>query len=209
MISAKTQNQTNYIYSIIESEITLCSGPSGTGKDFIPLGLALEWISRDDKPAKKLIVTKPMIASSYRDFPWLKGDLNEKCKPYFQPVMQNLELIIKNKKDLELMIKRETISFIPLELMRGFSFHDSFVVFSEMQNSTIEQAIMAITRLGENCKMIFNGDTDQKDVDYEDGLNFLMEKLKGFDNLASCVNLTYKDIQRNPKIAKILKVLNK
>jgi len=207
MIQAKTQNQSKYIHSIVEDDVTLCTGPSGTGKDFIPLGLALEWISRSDKPTKKLIVTKPMIASSYRDFPWLKGDLSEKCKPYFQPVMQNLELIVKNKREIDEMMKHEIISFIPLELMRGFTFHDSFVVFSEMQNSTIEQAIMAITRLGENCKMVFNGDTNQKDIDYDDGLSHLIYKLQPWPDLVSIVKLTTGDIQRHPKIAKILRAL--
>jgi phosphate starvation-inducible PhoH-like protein len=207
-ITAKTENQRNYIQSIIENDITICSGPSGTGKSLVALGIALEHIKREDKPQKQIYITRPMVATSQREFPHLKGTLIEKLEPYFAPILANLRDLLGSSQELEKMIQDETIVMQAIELARGMTFKNCFVLITESQNMTVPQSVMAITRLGENCKMIIEGDTDQKDIEDYDGLSYLRSRLKNCHNLCGMVSLTEKDILRHPLIGKILAKLD-
>lgn len=207
-VTAKTKNQKSYIRAIVENDITLCEAPSGVGKDFVALGIALEHIFRPDKPQRQLIISKPMIATAEREFPYIKGDMTEKLLPYYGSIISNLIKLVGSKKEVERLLADETIVMSPLELMRGHSFDNCYVVITEMQNSTVEQAVMAITRIGENCKLIMNGDTSQKDIKSDDGLSFLIRRLGRSPDLVAYVTLTEVDIQRHPKIGAILTQLN-
>lgn len=213
-IKAKTPNQKNYIRSMIENDIVICSGPSGTGKSLVALGLALQYLHDSDKNINKIYVTRPMVATSEREFPHLKGTLIEKLEPYYAPILSNitelLNLHYKNKGKLKLedYLKNETIVMQPIELMRGFTYKNCFVLITEAQNMTIPQSVMAITRIGNNCKMIFEGDTDQKDINGADGMSFLLSRLEKREDLCGCVKLDNTDIQRHPLIGKILTQLN-
>jgi phosphate starvation-inducible PhoH-like protein len=206
-ISAKTTNQRLYIRSIVENDVTICRGPSGTGKSLVALGVALEHMMREDKPQTVLHVSRPMIATAQRDFPYIKGDLMEKLKPYYAAILANLEELL-GKKELNSMIEKEKIVLQPVELMRGSTLKNCFFVCTESQNLTIAQAVMVITRLGTNCKMILEGDTDQKDIKGPDGLSYLIDKLGTRSDLCGTVQMCDKDILRHPLIGKILTQLN-
>jgi phosphate starvation-inducible PhoH-like protein len=207
LIRAKTENQREYIRAIIENDVTICSGPSGTGKSLVALSTALEHLLREDKKQKKIYITRPMVATSDREFPHIKGTLIEKLTPYFSPILANLQDLLGSKYELERLLANETIVMQAIELMRGFTYKDCFVLVTESQNMSIAQSVMAITRLGSNCKMVFEGDTDQKDIRGESGLSYLIDKL-GHTNLCGVSKMTEKDILRHPLIGKILKQLD-
>lgn len=210
VISAKSAGQKNYIRTIIENDITLCYGMAGTGKDYVALGIAIEHIFRSDKPQTKLVISKPMVSTGQRDFPYIKGDLMEKLLPYYGSIISNLIKIIGDKKRVKGYIEDEVIVMSPIELMRGETFDNSFVVITEMQNSDIDQAVMAITRIGDNTKLIMNGDISQRDlkVHGDDGLSYLLRYLRNSPDLVGVSQLTEADIQRHPKIGRILTQLN-
>lgn len=209
-IQAKSDNQKNYIRSIINNDIVICSGPSGTGKSLVALGLSLQALY--SAKIAKIYVTRPMVATSDREFPHLKGTLIEKLLPYYAPILANLIDLLdqkfngQGKKELEKLLKDEVIVLQPIELMRGFTYKNCAVLITEAQNMTVRQSKMAITRIGENCKMIFEGDTDQKDIFTEDGLTYLIERLKG-TGLCGIVELDNSDIQRHRLIGPILEKL--
>lgn len=211
-IRAKSENQVKYIKSIVNNDIVICSGPSGTGKSLVALGLALQALY-DDK-ISKIYVTRPMVATSDREFPHLKGTLLEKLLPYYAPILANLVDLLDTKfnmqgrKELEKLLKDERIVLQPIELMRGFTYKNCVVLITEAQNMTVAQSRMAITRIGENSKMIFEGDTDQKDIFVEDGLSYLISRLKG-KGICGVVELDHSDIQRHPLIGKILEELKR
>lgn len=207
-ITAKTVNQKKYIRAICENDITLCSGPSGTGKSVVALGIALEHILSPNHPQNKLYITRPMVATSTRDFPWIKGSLLDKLVPYFAPILNNLESLLGSKKRLEDLIEREVINLQATELMRGFTYKDCYVIATETQNLTVPQAVMMVTRLGENCKMVIEGDTDQKDIREYDGLSYLKSRIGPYTDLCGYVEMGKQDIVRHPLIGKILDTID-
>lgn len=208
LIKPKTENQRSYVRAIIENDVVLCSGPSGSGKSLVALSTALDFLMRGDKPQSRIFITRPMVATSERDFPYIKGSLYDKVLPYFAPILANLEDLLGSKKVLEQMLEDETIVMQAIELMRGYTYKNCCVLITESQNMTISQAVMAITRLGENCKMVFEGDTDQKDLYIPDGLSFLKDRMKNRPDLCGMISMGPEDILRHPLIGEILKTLD-
>lgn len=208
LIKPKTENQRAYVRAIVENDVVICSGPSGSGKSLVALSTALDFLMRGDKPQSKIYVTRPMVATSERDFPYIKGTLSDKLRPFYAPILANLEDLLGSKADLERMLENETIVMQAIELMRGYTYKNCCVLITESQNMTISQAVMAITRLGENCKMVFEGDTDQKDLYGPDGLSFLKERMANRQDLCGMIKMGPEDILRHPLIGEILKQLD-
>lgn len=207
-IAAKTPNQKKYIRAIVENDIVICSGPAGTGKSLVPLGIALEHIFREDKPQNRLYITRPLVATSEKDFPWIKGTLMEKLEPYFAPILRNLEKLLGSKQKLEYLIDREIIVLQSIELMRGFTYENCFVVATEFQNTEVPQAVMALTRIGENCKMVIEGDIDQKDIKAYDGLRYMKTRIGHREDICASITMTQADIVRHPLVGKILDAID-
>ena len=90
--------------------------------------------------------------------------------------------------------------------MRGATFHNTYMILDEAQNCTLDQIKMFITRMGENSKVLINGDTKQTDIKSKSGLQTIIEKLQHIDGVANC-ELTYDDIQRNGILGEVLKAL--
>jgi len=170
VLVAKTENQKTYIRSIIENDITFCTGPSGTGKSFIVAGIASEHLEKDK--IESIIVTRPLVCTG-RDIGSLPGELNDKIKPYLQPMEENLKYFLGRDK-FGLYYNTRRIRFEPLETMRGSTFHNAYMILDEAQNCTFEQIKMFLTRMGENSKVIINGDTKQTDLYRDSGLSYLL-----------------------------------
>lgn len=201
-LEAKTENQKNYIRSIVENDVVFCTGPSGSGKSFIPAGLAAQKLMKDE--IDTIIVTRPLVCTG-RDLGSLPGELNEKIKPYLQPMEENLKYFLGRDKFGHYFNQRR-IRFEPLETMRGSTFHDSFMILDEAQNCTTEQIKMFITRMGNHSKVIINGDNKQTDIYKNSGLDFCIERLSNVQDVGIC-KLEYHDIQRNGIIGAILYAL--
>jgi phosphate starvation-inducible PhoH-like protein len=202
VLVAKTENQKNYIRSIVENDITFCTGPSGTGKSFIVAGIASEHLEKDK--VETIIVTRPLVCTG-KDIGSLPGELNEKIKPYLQPMEENLKYFLGRDK-FGLYYNTRRIRFEPLETMRGSTFHNAYMILDEAQNCTFEQIKMFITRMGENSKVIINGDTKQTDLYRENGLANCLQKLTNINGVGIC-KLDYGDIQRNGILGAILNAL--
>jgi phosphate starvation-inducible PhoH-like protein len=202
VLVAKTENQKTYIRSIVENDITFCTGPSGTGKSFIAAGIAAEHLVKDK--IETIIVTRPLICTG-KDIGSLPGELNEKIKPYLQPMEENLKYFLGRDK-FGLYFNTRRIKFEPLETMRGATFHNAYMILDEAQNCTLEQIKMFITRMGENSKVIINGDTKQTDLYNNTGLSYCLNKLSDINGIGIC-ELGYSDIQRNGILGAVLHAL--
>ena len=202
VLVAKTENQKEYIRSIIENDITFCTGPSGTGKSFIAAGIAAEHLLKDK--IDTIIVTRPLVCTG-KDIGSLPGELGDKIKPYLQPMEENLKFFLGRDK-FGLYYNTRRIRFEPLETMRGSTFHNSYMILDEAQNCTLEQIKMFITRMGENSKVMINGDTKQTDLYDANGLTYCLSKLNDIKGIGIC-GLDYHDIQRNGILGAVLYAL--
>jgi phosphate starvation-inducible PhoH-like protein len=201
-LEAKTENQKNYIRSIVENEIVFCTGPSGSGKSFISAGIAAQKLLKDE--IDTIIVTRPLVCTG-KEIGSLPGELNDKIKPYLQPMEENLKYFLGRDK-FGLYFNTRRIRFEPLETMRGSTFHNAYMILDEAQNCTMEQIKMFITRMGQDSKVIINGDNKQTDIYSHSGLDVCMDKLSTVRGVGIC-RLGYNDIQRNGILGAVLYAL--
>jgi len=202
-VSSKTENQKDYIRGIIENDIIFCSGPAGSGKSYIAAGVACDHLYRGD--IDKIIITRPLICTG-KDIGSLPGELQEKINPYLVPMRENLKHFL-GAWNYNKFYSESRIIFEPLEMMRGRTFHDTYMILDEAQNCTFEQIKMFITRMGQNSKVLINGDIKQTDLNRgRSGLESCMNKLNHVEGV-SISELSHEDIQRNDLIAKVLRVL--
>lgn len=202
-IEAKTENQRDYIRSIVDNDVTMCIGPAGTGKSFVVAGLASEHLHF--KKIEQVIVTRPLVCAG-KDIGAVPGDVGDKIKPYLLPMEENFKYFLGQALYGSHVNKRQ-IRYEPLETMRGSTFHNSYMILDEAQNCTLEQIKMFITRMGENSKVIINGDVCQTDISKRSGLETCLDKV-GHIQGVGIVRLDYSDIQRHSIIAEILLALS-
>ena len=201
-VEAKTENQKNYIINIIENDVTFCSGPAGCGKSFIAAGIASEHLHRGE--IENIVVTRPLVCAG-KDIGSLPGELMEKINPYLIPMQENFKFFL-GQAFYGLYCNDKRISYQPLEVMRGATYHHTYMILDEAQNCTYEQIKMFITRMGEGSKVLINGDIRQSDIRHKSGLEECMNKLEGVKGVGIC-KLDKSDIQRNGIIGRILSAL--
>ena len=203
-LKAKTENQASYISAIDASDVTFCSGPAGSGKTSVSVGLACEYLLQEK--IKKIIITRPVVESG-RGLGYLPGTLVEKINPYLIPIIEEMNIYLTGP-NVEHYRKEGIIEICPLEYMRGRNFHECFIILDEAQNATFEQIKMFITRLGRRSKAVINGDLRQSDLGADSGgLLACMNKLREIEGVSVC-ELTYCDIIRSDVVARILEKLN-
>ncbi len=203
-LKPKTENQEIYIEAMEDSSVTFCSGPAGSGKTSVAVGLACEYLAQEK--VKKIVITRPVVESG-RGLGHLPGTLIEKINPYLVPILEEMNMYLL-KSNVELYRDQEIIELCPLEYMRGRNFHDCFMILDEAQNATFEQIKMFITRIGRNSKAVINGDLKQSDLGFEGGgLLTCMDELDGVEGVATC-ELDYSDIIRSDVVARILRRLH-
>ena len=202
VLEAKTENQKNYIRSIVENDVVFCTGPSGSGKSFIAAGIAAHKLLKDE--IDTIIVTRPLVCTG-RDLGSLPGELNDKIKPYLQPMEENLRYFLGRDR-FGMYFNQRRIRFEPLETMRGSTFHDAYMILDEAQNCTLEQIKMFVTRMGKHSKALINGDNKQTDIYRDSGLDFCIERLSDVSGVGIS-KLEYHDIQRNGIIGAVLYAL--
>ena len=201
-VEAQTDNQRDYIRAIIENDIVFCSGPAGSGKSFIAAGIAAEHLHRGK--IQQVIITRPLVCTG-KDIGSLPGEMNEKIAPYLLPMKENLQHFL-GRAYYGLYMNEGQIVYRPLEVMRGSTCHDAYMILDEAQNCTEEQIKMFVSRMGNNSKVLINGDIEQNDLRGRSGLSFCMNRLQDIEGIAIC-KLTYQDIQRNGIIGRFLRAL--
>ncbi len=201
-LEAKTENQRDYIRAIVENDIIFCSGPAGCGKSFIAAGIAAQHLHHNK--IEQIIVTRPLVCTG-KDIGSLPGEMGEKIAPYLLPMKENLKHFL-GQAYYGLYSNEGQIQYKPLEVMRGSTFHNSYMILDEAQNCTEDQIKMFVSRMGENSKVIINGDIEQNDLRGRSGLEFCMNRLQRIDGIGIC-KLGYDDIQRNGIIGRFLRAL--
>ena len=201
-ITAKTINQKDYIRDIVENDVVFCTGPSGSGKSYIAAGIAANHIYRDE--VEQIIVTRPLVCAG-KDIGSLPGELDEKIKPYLLPMEENLKHFL-GRDYYGKLFNEGRIRYEPLEVMRGATFHDAYMILDEAQNCTLDQIKMFITRMGDNSKVLINGDIRQTDIRKFSGLLDCIDRLEGVEGVGVS-RLYYEDIQRNGIIGRVLEAL--
>lgn len=198
-VEAKTPKQKDYIRSIIENDVIFCTGPSGCGKSFIASGIAAEHLHRGD--IEQILVTRPLVCTG-KEIGSLPGELQDKIAPYLLPMQENFKFFL-GRAYYGHYYNDGKIRYAPLEVMRGSTFHNTYMILDEAQNCTHEQIKMFITRMGQNSKVIINGDVRQTDLNHRSGLEEIMDKLQDLEGVGMC-KLGYSDIQRNGILGQIL-----
>jgi phosphate starvation-inducible PhoH-like protein len=199
-LAALNDNQDRYIKAIAHNQITIGLGPAGTGKTYIAAALAAEAFKTG--VIRKIIVTRPAVEAG-ESLGFLPGELEEKYEPYFRPVRDAfVERLGSGPTDY--MIKSGQIEAIPLAYLRGMTFKDAWVILDEAQNTTPLQMKLFLTRIGENAKVIINGDLSQQDIPGYSGLDDASKRLRGLGGVAQ-VAFDENDIVRSGIVADILR----
>lgn len=207
--SARTETQKEYIRAIVENDVIYCTGPSGTGKTAVAIAMASQFLMRGEYT--NIIITRPCVEVSKKSLGALPGGLKDKFDPYLKSIKKELKKFL-GEYNLMKFTAEGCIEFLPLEYMRGETFDNSIMLLDEAQNADFEQLKMFVTRIGENSKILINGDADQSDLkkftksDRYSDLEFMINRNKNLASFAH-VEFTTKDIVRNPLIERFLNSL--
>ena len=203
-LAARTENQKEFIRSMAENDIVFCKGLAGSGKTHIAVGMALEWLLSDK--VNKIVITRPVVEAGER-LGFLPGTAEEKLHPYLLPILDEINHFIAMADYVKLKNENK-IEIVPLALMRGRNFHDSFIVADECQNASYDQLKMLITRIGNDSRMVLTGDAGQSDLprSIRGGFVDMIKHLTDIDGVGVSY-LEACDIIRNPIISKILSKL--
>ena len=159
-VTAKTVGQKRYVEAIRKHDITFGIGPAGTGKTYLAVALALSAL-REGK-VSRIILTRPAVEAG-EALGFLPGDLYEKIMPYLRPLHDALQDMLP-VDEIQKHTERNTIEIAPLAYMRGRTLNNAFIILDEAQNSTTEQMLMFLTRLGHGSKAVITGDETQIDL---------------------------------------------
>ena len=200
-IKCKTLGQKEYVEAIKNNTIVFGIGPAGTGKTYLAVALASAAYKK--REVEKIILTRPAIEAGEK-LGFLPGDLQTKVDPYLRPLYDALQEMFGMDNYLKLL-ERGIIEVAPLAYMRGRTLSNAFIILDEAQNTTILQMKMFLTRLGNDSKVVVNGDTTQTDLPpgVTSGLFHATKILTGIKGIAT-VTLTSKDIVRNPLVRSII-----
>jgi phosphate starvation-inducible PhoH-like protein len=205
IMSARSPNQKTYLQKLQneETSIVFAIGPAGTGKTMLAVmhGIKLYQEGLVDK----IIVTRPAVSVD-EDLGFLPGDLNEKMQPWTRPIFDVMGEYYK-QSDIAEMLKEGIIEISPLAYMRGRTFKNAYIVADEMQNATVNQMKMLLTRLGEGSKMVVTGDLAQADRRSDNGLiNFCNLLANKQPKHIDIVQFDMGDIERHEAVKEVLDI---
>lgn len=204
-IRPKTVGQSKYVRAIRENDIVFGIGPSGTGKTYLAVAIAIDHLKRGR--CHRLILTRPAVEAG-EELGFLPGDIEAKVSPYLRPLYDAIFDMIPHEEVKRLM-ENGKIEIAPLAFMRGRTLNNSFVILDEAQNTTATQMKMFLTRLGFKSKAVITGDITQIDLQRgKSGLKEVQNILKSIDGIAF-VYLDKRDVVRHPLVKKIIEAYEK
>ncbi len=192
-VRPKTSGQKRYIDAVRHNIVTFGVGPAGTGKSWLAVACAVRALQ--DKQVERILLTRPAVEAGER-LGYLPGDLMSKVDPYLRPLYDALHDMV-GADNMAKLFERGVVEVAPLAFMRGRTLNDSFIILDEAQNTTPEQMMMFLTRIGFNSQAVITGDTTQVDVaGGRSGLGGLETILTGIDGLGF-VRLRSQDVVRH------------
>jgi phosphate starvation-inducible PhoH-like protein len=201
-VIARSEKQSEYIKALKENDIVMSLGPAGTGKSFLAVSVAVTLLM--EKKIDRVILSRPAVEAGEK-LGFLPGDLKEKVDPYLRPLYDALyELFGADKIDKK--IETGEIEIAPLAFMRGRTLKNCFAILDEAQNATETQIKMFLTRIGENSKLVVNGDPSQVDLinKRDSGLIKSRNILKDLEEI-KVIEFDHNDVVRHPLVSKIIK----
>ncbi len=201
-IVARSPNQAEYIRELRAKELVFGLGPAGTGKTFLAVAVGVSMLL--EGRVERIILSRPAVEAGER-LGFLPGDLREKVDPYMRPLYDALYHMMPQDRVARLLESGE-IEIAPLAFMRGRTLSDSFIILDEAQNTTPAQMKMALTRMGENSRMVVTGDLSQIDLPkgMKSGLKEAVIVLAGMEGLAF-MQFGQADVLRHPLVTRIVK----
>lgn len=191
------------------TKLVIATGPAGTGKTMLPCHISANELCNGR--IDKLIITRPIVPVG-NDIGFLPGTINDKIEPWVTPIYDYL-LDIIDKKTLTNYVNKKKIELCPLCYVRGRTFKNSWIIADEMQNSTKNEMLSLLTRVGENSKIVVTGDMQQSDLMNHDtnGLQNLLQllesnKVEKKDNMIEQVVFDYNDVKRSEFVKYILQI---
>ncbi|KPK89580.1 phosphate starvation-inducible protein PhoH [bacterium SM23_31] len=205
-IRPRTEGQLKYYKSVQKNEIAFAIGPAGTGKTYLAVAMAVQFLK--SKRVKRIILSRPAVEAG-ESLGFLPGDLREKIEPYLWPLHDALNDMLPQAK-LKRLIEDNIIEIIPLAYMRGRTLNNAFVILDEAQNSSTLQMKMFLTRLGPNSRSIITGDITQVDLHdkSQSGLIQIQHILKGIPGI-DFIYMESTDIVRHRLVKDIIKAYDK
>ncbi len=205
-IIPRSEKQKGYVRALRQSDIIISAGPAGTGKTFLAVAVGLTMLL--EKKIERIILSRPAVEAGER-LGFLPGDMKEKVDPYLRPLYDSLYDLFDFEK-IQRMIEIGDIEIAPLAFMRGRTLKNSFAILDEAQNATDTQIKMFLTRIGENSKIVVNGDPTQIDLPNKNMSGLVRSKeLLGHLNEIAVVDFDHSDVIRHPLVSKIVKAYSK
>ena len=204
-VIARSEKQSDYIKALKENDIVMSLGPAGTGKSFLAVSVAVTMLM--EKKIERVILSRPAVEAGEK-LGFLPGDMKEKVDPYLRPLYDALyELFGVDKVDKK--IESGEIEIAPLAFMRGRTLKNCFAILDEAQNATETQIKMFLTRIGENSKLVVNGDPTQIDLinKFDSGLIKSKNILKNLKEI-KIIEFDHNDVVRHPLVSKIIRAYN-
>jgi len=205
-VMPRSKKQKEYVRSLKSSQIVISLGPAGTGKTYLAVAVALSMLL--EKKVERIILSRPAVEAGEK-LGFLPGDMKDKIDPYLRPLYDSLYDLLDYDK-IQRKIESGAIEIAPLAFMRGRTLKNSFAILDEAQNATKTQIKMFLTRIGENSRLVVNGDPSQIDLPNKNqsGLIKLQDILKNIKEI-SVVNFDHQDVMRHPLVTKIVEAYQK
>jgi len=202
----RSKKQKEYVRSLRSKQIVMSLGPAGTGKTYLAVAVALSMLL--EKKVERIILSRPAVEAGEK-LGFLPGDMKEKIDPYLRPLYDSLYDLLDYDK-IQRKIESGSIEIAPLAFMRGRTLKNSFAILDEAQNATETQIKMFLTRIGENSKLVVNGDPSQVDLPNKNqsGLIKSQNILKEIKEI-SIINFDHQDVMRHPLVTKIVEAYQK
>ena len=201
-VIARSEKQSEYIKALKENEIVISLGPAGTGKSFLAVSVAVTLLM--EKKIERVILSRPAVEAGEK-LGFLPGDMKEKVDPYLRPLYDALYELFGADK-INKKIESGEIEIAPLAFMRGRTLKNCFAILDEAQNATETQIKMFLTRIGENSKLVVNGDPSQIDLinKSQSGLIKSKKLLKNLNEI-NVIEFDHNDVVRHPLVSKIIR----
>ena len=202
----RSKKQKEYVRSLKTNQITISLGPAGTGKTYLAVAVALTMLL--EKKVERIILSRPAVEAGEK-LGFLPGDMKDKIDPYLRPLYDSLYDLLDYDR-IQRKIESGAIEIAPLAFMRGRTLKNSFAILDEAQNATETQIKMFLTRIGENSKLVVNGDPSQVDLPNKNQSGLIKSQviLKSIKEI-SIINFDHQDVMRHPLVTKIIEAYQK